>query len=207
MKGPRADRYTMGARSPESTRLDRVFLARHGETDYNRTGRFQGQLPVPLNAAGRAQAEQLAELAAPLEIAALWTSTLLRAEETAAIVASRLGVEPRPDVRLIETDCGLWTNRPHDDVAAEDPAAYAAFVRADPDFAFPGGESFRHQTERVLAALEDIARGPLPALAVTHGMSIRVALAALGHPIANVPNAALLNCSGAASSSGRAPDF
>ena len=207
MKGPRADRYTMGARSPESTRLDGVFLARHGETDYNLNGRFQGRLPVPLNAAGRGQAEQLAERAVPLGVATLWTSTLARAAETAEIVGARLGLEPRPDVRLVETDCGTWTDLPHEEVKQEDPAAYAAFVRGDPAFAFPGGESFHDQTERVLAALYDIALGPLPAIAVTHAMSIRLALAALGHPIAGVPNAALLNCSGAASSSGRAPDF
>ena len=207
MKGPRADRYTMGARSPESTRLHGVLLARHGETDYNAQRRFQGLLPVPLNAAGNAQAEQLAELAAPLGIAALWTSTLVRAAETAAIVGARLGLEPRPDVRLEETDCGAWTDHPFREIEQEEPARYAAFVGADPDFAFPGGESFRHQTERVLAALDDVAGGPRPALVVTHAMAIRLALAALGHPVANVPNAALLNCSGAASSSGRAPDF
>ena len=207
MKGPRADRYTMGARSPESTRLQRVLLARHGETDYNATRRFQGRLPVPLNATGRAQAEELAELAIPLGIATLWTSTLLRAEQTAEIVGARLGLAPRPDARLVETDCGAWTDRPLREFEDEDPAGYAAFVAADPDFAFPGGESFRHQTERVLAALDDIAKQELPALVVTHGMSIRLALAALGHPVATVPNAALLNCSGAASSSGRAPDF
>ena len=207
MKGPRADRYTMGARSPESTRLQRVLLARHGETDYNATRRFQGRLPVPLNATGRAQAELLAELAAPLGIASLWTSTLVRAAETAGIVGARLGLEPRPDDRLVETDCGVWTDRFLREYEEAEPAGYAAFVAADPDFQFPGGESFGHQTERVLAALDDIAGEGLPALVVTHGMSIRLALAALGHPVATVPNAALLNCSGAASSSGRAPDF
>ena len=61
----------MGARSPESTRLAGVFLARHGETDYNAEHRFQGLLPVPLNANGRLQAEQLADHAASLGFAAL----------------------------------------------------------------------------------------------------------------------------------------
>ena len=207
MKGPRADRYTMGARSPESTRLQGVFLARHGETDYNATHRFQGRLPVPLNATGREQAAVLARRAAEVGFVELWASPLVRALETAEIVGARLGVEPRLDERLVETDCGDWTDRPQSEIEMEDPEGLAAFVRADPDFAFPGGESFRAQTERVMAALADLDRRPHPVLAVTHGMSIRLAFAALGHPLATVPNAALLDCSSAASSSGRAPDF
>jgi broad specificity phosphatase PhoE len=207
VKGPRADRYTMGARSPESTRLRGVFLARHGETDYNVTHRFQGRLPVPLNANGRAQAAELAEQAAAVGFAELWSSPLARALETAQIVGARIGLEPRLDERLVETDCGDWTDRFQDDVEAEDPEGLAAFARADPGFAFPAGESFAAQTERVLEALDDLTRRPHPVLAVTHGMSIRLAFAALGHPLAAVPNAALLDCSGAASSSGRAPDF
>ena len=91
--------------------------------------------------------------------------------------------------------------------SAEDPEGFAAFLRADPDFAFPAGESFRHQTARVMAALDEIAAGPRPVLVVTHGMAIRLVFAALGRPLERVPNAALLNCDGAASSSGRAPDF
>ena len=207
MKGPRAYRYTMGARSPESTRLQGVFLARHGETDYNVSHRFQGRLPVPLNANGRAQAATLAAQAAAFGFAELWSSPLARALETAQIVGARIGLPPRLDARLVETDCGDWTDRLQADVEAEDPDGVAAFVRADPDFAFPGGESFKAQTQRVMAALEDLAGRPHPVLAVTHGMSIRLAFAALGHPLATVPNAALLDCSGAASSSGRAPDF
>ncbi len=207
MKGPRADRYTMGARSPESTRLGGVFLARHGETDYNAAKRFQGRLPVALNAAGRAQAATLAQRAAAVGFLELWASPLVRALETAEIVAARIWLEPRQDERLVETDCGEWTDLSFAQVERADPDGFAAFQRADPDFAFPGGESFKAQTERMLAALEEIGRGRRPVLVLTHGMSIRLTFAALGHPLASVANAALLDCSGAASSSGRAPDF
>jgi broad specificity phosphatase PhoE len=207
VKGPRADRYTMGAQSPESTRLAGVFLARHGETDYNAGRRFQGLLPVPLNTTGRAQAAELAERAATIGFVELWASPLQRALETARIVGARLGLEPRLDARLVETDCGDWTDRLRADVEREDPDGVAAFMRADPDFAFPGGESLRAQTARVMAALEEIAQGPRPVLVVGHGMAMRLVFAALGHPLDAIPNAALLDCSGAASSSGRAPDF
>ena len=207
MKGPRADRYTMGARSPESTELAGVFLARHGETDYNAQGRFQGLGAVPLNAHGRQQAHELATRAALHDFAALWCSPLLRARQTAEIVAVEVRLVPREDARLVETDTGEWTDRWFADVRAEDPDGFAAFQRADREFAFPGGESFRDQTVRVMAALREIGKGPRPVLVVSHGMAIRLAFAALGAPIAAIPNAALLDCGGAASSSGRAPDF
>ena len=197
----------MGPRPPESTRLGGIFLARHGQTDYNAQRRFQGLLPVPLNETGRAQATELGARAAEQGFAALWCSPLARARETAAIVAAALGLPAREDERLVETDTGAWTDRSFDEVSAEDPEGFAAFLRADPDFAFPAGESFRHQTARVMAALDEIAAGPRPVLVVTHGMAIRLVFAALGMPLERVPNAALLNCDGAASSSGRAPDF
>ena len=169
-------------------------LARHGETDYNEQGRFQGLGPVPLNVLGRQQAEQLAELAAPKGFRELWCSPLVRARETADIVGARLGLEPIEDGRLVETDTGRWTDRTFASVSAEDPTGFAAFERADPSFGFPGGESFRHQTERVMEALDEIARHPTPVLVVCHGMAIRLVLAAIGRPVASVPNAALVDC-------------
>src|ERR1022692_3677904 len=106
----------------------RVFLARHGQTAYNLEGRFQGQLPVPLDDTGRAQAAELAERAAAHDFAKLWCSPLLRARETADVVAARIGLEPHEDPRLMETDAGAWTDRSFANVQAEAPDAFAAFV-------------------------------------------------------------------------------
>jgi broad specificity phosphatase PhoE len=153
-----------------------VYLARHGQTAYNREGRFQGQQPVPLDETGRAQAVELAERAAEHGFAALWSSTLLRARETAEIVAARLGLEPIYDERFVETDAGDWTDRPFSEVQAESPELFAKFFTGDPSFAFPGGESFAQQEVRVGAGLNDVESGPLPALIVCHGMVIRAAL-------------------------------
>lgn len=174
----------------------KVYLARHGQTAYNLEGRFQGQLPVPLDEQGRAQAAELAERAAERGFKALWCSTLLRAQETAEIVAARIGLEPKEDARLMETDAGDWTDRPFGDVQAEAPELFAKFIAGDPTFAFPGGESFARQEVRVGAALDDVERGPLPALVVCHGMVIRAALSGrTGHWLPNgqrVPNGALV---------------
>lgn len=150
-----------------------IYLARHGETDYNRERRFQGQGAVGLNARGREQADELAANAQGHGIVALYSSPLERALQTAEVVGAALGLTPVPDARFMETDTGAWTDRLFDDVEREQPEAYAAYHATDPDFAFPGGESLAHQTERVLAGLEDVRRGPLPALVIAHRGVIR----------------------------------
>jgi broad specificity phosphatase PhoE len=152
-------------------------MARHGRTAYNNERRFQGRLAVPLDEVGRAQARDLAERAAAHAFAALWCSPLLRARETADIVAARIGLEPREDERLVETDAGAWTDRTFAEVQAEAPQEFARFAALDPDFGFPHGESFAAQAVRVHAAVADIRAAETPALAVCHGVVIRLALA------------------------------
>lgn len=166
---------------------------------------------MPLDDTGREQARDLAERASAgaganaaaagdgpggVPFRALWCSPLLRARETADIVAKRLGLTPREDARLMETDAGDWTDRLFSDVHAEDPDGFAGFVEGRPDFAFPGGESFAAQGARVAAALADVERGDLPALVVCHGVVIRIAMyQRAGHRVAlaeRVPNAALV---------------
>lgn len=157
-------------------RAAEVYLARHGQTAYNYEKRFQGQLEIPLDDTGREQARELAERALSYGFGVIWSSTLLRARETAAAVAERTGLEVRTDPRLKETDAGAWTGRLFSEIEADDPEGFEAFRSGAPDFAFPAGESFTGQTERVEAALEDVERGPLPALVVCHGVVIRLAL-------------------------------
>ena len=151
---------------------------------------------MPLNDTGREQAQQLAERAAAYDFRALWRSRLLRARETADIVAARIGLEPKDDPRFMETDAGDWTNLTFVEVRGATPELFDAFAAADPSFAFPGGESFAQQEVRVSAALHDVERGELPALVVCHGMVIRAAFASRSPdgslPFKRVPNAALV---------------
>ena len=175
-----------------------VHLARHGQTAYNREGRFQGHLPVPLDETGRRQAHDLAEVAAARSWASLWCSPLLRARQTAAVVAARIGLAQREDQRFAETDTGDWTGRSFAEVHAEDPSGFAAFQATAADFRFPGGESYAEHLARVADGLRDVRRAPgaLPALVVCHGGSIRLALVAEhGDETARgreIPNAALV---------------
>ncbi len=164
-----------------------VLLVRHGETDYNAADRFQGQIDVPLNDRGREQSLALARSLAPEGLRALYSSPSSRARETAEIVGAELGLEPVLDERLMEADAGEWAGRPFDDIVADDPSAFRAWRAADPGFRFPGGESVADQAARVAAVLADIAAGPLPALVVTHGGTIRAVdgIVAPGGAIAN----------------------
>lgn len=157
-----------------------VVLARHGETNDNRPPiRVQGFTDTPLNEVGREQAHELAERVTGDGFRSLWSSDLARARETAAIVGARIGFEPRLDPRLREANRGRWEGHLFIDIAREEPELYAAWLRAGPDFRFPGGESLLEQQQRVMATLDDVvATGELPALVVCHGGSIKVVLCA-----------------------------
>jgi broad specificity phosphatase PhoE len=167
-----------------------VLLVRHGETDDNAAERFQGRIDTPLNDRGREQSRALAEQLAGEGLRALYTSPLARARETAEIVGALLGLEPVPDPRLMEADAGTWAGRLIAEIVADNADAYRAWRAREPGFRFPAGESIEEQGARVAAALLDVAAGPLPALVVTHGGTIR-AVDGIDAPGGAVANCAL----------------
>ena len=166
-----------------------VYLARHGQTAYNLERRFQGQQAVPLDDTGRGRHANWPSAQPTTASRALWCSPLLRARETADVVAARIGLEPREDARFMETDAGDWTNLLFSEVHAKSPELLAKFLAGDSSFAFPGGESFAEQEARVAAALRDVEAGPLPALVVCHGMVIRAALSSRAGARSRAPSA------------------
>lgn len=147
-----------------------VLLVRHGETEDNAADRFQGRRDTQLNDRGREQSRALAHKLRDEGLRAIYTSPLQRARATAQIVGDALGLELIVDERLMEVDAGDWSGLGYD---AVEPAELRRWRAADPAFRFPGGESVAEQSARVAAALADVAAGPLPALVVTHGGSIR----------------------------------
>lgn len=154
-----------------------ILLARHGETDDNvPPQRVQGWIDTPLNVRGREQARSLAAAVGDRGLAALYTSQLARALETAAIVAAALNLEVVIDDRLAESRRGRWEGRLLEAIEREEPDSWAAWRRGG-DFRFPDGESLAEHAERVAAALDDVRRGPLPALCICHGGTIRCAFA------------------------------
>jgi broad specificity phosphatase PhoE len=164
-----------------------VLLVRHGETDDNAAHRFQGRSDTPLNDRGREQSRALACSLASEGLRALYSSPLARARETAQIVGARLDLEPVYDDRLMEADVGAWQGRLSADIDADHPGALAAWRAVEPGFRFPGGESVEELAARAAAALAEIGAGPLPALVVTHGGTIRAldGVAAAGGAVGN----------------------
>jgi broad specificity phosphatase PhoE len=155
-----------------------ILLARHGETDDNvPPQRVQGWIDSPLNDRGRAQARELAALVQPRGVAAVYSSHLARAHETADLVARELGLEVMVDERLAESHRGDWEGRLLEEIEREEPELWAAWKRGGAEFRFPGGESLSEHADRVAAALDDVRRGALPALCVCHGGTIRCAFA------------------------------
>jgi broad specificity phosphatase PhoE len=160
-----------------------LLLVRHGRTADNAAGLILGHRDPPLSEAGRAEAQRLAAELQSTGIAAVWTSPLRRARETAAVVGAPLALEPRVCANLVESARGRWEGVAVATIARDEPALHAAFERGDPDFAFPGGESLREQQARTRAALAVIVAGPLPAVVVAHAGTIRAAFALSGRPV------------------------
>ncbi|HEU0337127.1 MAG TPA: histidine phosphatase family protein, partial [Gaiellaceae bacterium] len=98
-----------------------VLLARHGETDWNREGRFQGHADPPLNDLGRAQARELADRLAREPLAAVYASPLRRAYETAEIVAATHDLPLRSVAGLREVDVGSWSGLTRSEIEARFP--------------------------------------------------------------------------------------
>ena len=156
-----------------------MILARHGETDWNRDGRWQGHADRPLNDAGRRQAKELGYQLRDEAIGAVYASDLARARETAEIVAAPRGLRVRTDPRLREVDIGRWAGLTLAEAEARYPESVARWRAADPEQSFEAGETYAAMGERVVEALAEIAcRHPEDhVLVVLHGGPIRAVLA------------------------------
>jgi 2,3-bisphosphoglycerate-dependent phosphoglycerate mutase len=154
-----------------------IFLARHGETDWNRDNRFQGHADPPLNETGRAQASELSAALADEPLAAVYSSPLRRAFETAEIVAAPHGLEPVPVDALREVDVGSWQGLTRAEVEQRFPEHYARWL--DYEAGWEDGESYEEMGRRVIAALLELAAAHEGEriLAVSHGGPVRAAYA------------------------------
>ena len=160
--------------------MTRLFVWRHGNTDYNAGGRVQGQTDAPLNARGRDQAAAAAALLASLHPDVLVSSDLSRAHDTASALASLTGLSITPDPRLRERHFGEWQGALLTDIEARHPTEYARWRAGDPS---PGCgiESLDDLAKRVVEGLQDAAdRAPGGTVVVTtHGGAARQGCGAL----------------------------
>ena len=154
-----------------------ILLIRHGQTSWNAAGRWQGHTDVPLNEVGREQARLLAQRLVAWPVAALYSSDLQRAAETAAIVGEALGLEPVQEQVWRERHGGAFQGLTGEEIAEEHPEAWAALQRGV--VAPPGGESSQALHERVTAAFDRLVtrhRGEIVAV-ISHGGAMRALIA------------------------------
>jgi uncharacterized phosphatase len=157
-----------------------LLLARHGETEWNRVGRWQGWADPPLNDNGRAQAHELAAQLRATPFDAVYSSDLRRAHETALVLAAPHGLDVVTDPDLREIDVGPWSGLTRAEIAERFP-----------DGDRPGGETREQHSVRVLAGVERIARAHPGerVLIVAHGGCVRALQRHLdddaSHPIEN----------------------
>lgn len=167
--------------------ITRVLLIRHGETDWNATGRWQGRAPVPLNAVGMAQAERLGLYLASngFRIDALYSSDLKRAMQTAEAITAPLRLDIHPEPRLREIDLGDWQGLTRDEVNAWDGERYTVYVADRQANPIPNGKSWDQVKTRVRGIFDDLAaRHPAQTIAlISHGGTIARLLDSLFGPI------------------------
>ena len=160
-----------------------LYLIRHGETDWNRTGQLQGQCDIPLNDLGQQQALALRPRLSPLGITRVYTSDLQRCRQTLALALP--GHEPHLDPRLREIDVGRVAGMTRSEAEFVLPEWSAAWRRDRLRTPFPGGESSADLHQRSAAAISEIvARHSGETLAiVTHGGTMKaIVCAALSLP-------------------------
>jgi len=177
----------------------RICFIRHGETDWNAEKRIQGQIDIPLNETGRAQALAMAFNAAHHNFDAIYSSDLLRARDTAAMLAARRGLAINILQQLRERHFGIFQGLTAAEGKVSQPEAHARYLARDPDYDFDSGESMHNLARRVAAAVHEMTRHHAghTLAAVTHGGVLDILYRkATGKPLHtprdfNIPNCAL----------------
>ena len=150
----------------------RIIAVRHGETAWNVDARIQGQLDIPLNEKGRWQAQRLARaLAASEPMAALYSSDLLRAWDTAQSIATTSGLVVVTETGLRERAFGQFEGKTFVELEDSWPQETLRWRQRDPDWAPAGGESLLEVRGRVLETVETLAARHMgeQIVLVTHG--------------------------------------
>ena len=156
--------------------MAKLYLIRHGETDYNNALRFQGQTDIPLNQKGIEQAEKAADFFRDIPLQAIYTSTLIRAKTTAEIIAGVKGMEVQETDALREMSFGIWENMNSKDIQKKYAKEWKDFFASPARTTIPQGESMSDVQKRAYPTVQEILdRYPEGDVAfVAHGGIIRV---------------------------------
>lgn len=134
----------------------KLYLIRHGQTEWNITGRIQGKTDTALNETGIYQAELLSQAMAGHSIEAVYASPLRRAYDTACVVAAKKGLKVTPIEELREVDFGLWEGLTWNEINERYPADFAAWDASPVRNTPTGGEKKESSRGRCRAAMEHI---------------------------------------------------
>jgi len=161
----------------------RLFVVRHGETEWVRERRFAGSRDIPLTAAGRDQCAAVARALASATVAAVYASPLERARASAEVIAKPHGLPVRIVPAFSEMTFGSWEGLTRDEARARDPEAWAQWRSAPHLLKLAGGETIAEVAARVTAGVEALqaAHEGHTVVLVSHGVVARViVLGALG---------------------------
>lgn len=174
-----------------------VYFVRHGTTESNIGGRFQGKSDIPLGETGLKQAACLGERFASVPLDAVYTSPLRRAYQTAEGVCAKLNLRPIVCDDLREIDGGVLEGRTNDENIRDYPEVMYAFRSNPSAFAPLHGESAQQVHERVMAAVRQIVRdNPGKSVAiVSHGFALLCSVGSLGIPFEQLKPQILANAS------------
>lgn len=136
----------------------KLYIIRHGQTDWNLEGKIQGRQDIPLNAAGRAQARALAAGMRSRPVTAVYSSPQLRAMETADAIAALQGIHILTLPQLVEIGYGQWEGRRAEDILTTDRDLYEAWWKHPATVAPPGGETLNQVDARCRQAWSVIRR-------------------------------------------------
>lgn len=152
-----------------------VYVARHGETDWNRAGRYQGQRESDLTETGRSQARAFADALRAQPIEAVFSSPLRRCRQSAEPLAQALGLGLQIDDRLIEIAHGPWEGHLRDEIEQTDSERLRAWREQPQTVTFPGGESLTVVRDRWRAFAATLSGYEQVAI-VTHDVLVRLAI-------------------------------
>ncbi len=167
--------------------MKRIFLIRHGETDWNCQGRFQGKMDIPLNPLGREQALAAAKALMTASIERVVSSPLSRASDTAEAAAVRLDLSVEIREGLREIDHGQWEGHTAGEIAHLWPGQLDLWHSCPEEVIMPRGESLHDVSDRAWKDFEEVLAGPGDGVAVfSHDAVIKVILCrVLGCPLSS----------------------
>ncbi|MBN1332770.1 MAG: histidine phosphatase family protein [Synergistales bacterium] len=175
----------------------KLFCVRHGETDWNLEGRFQGRMDIPLNGRGVEQAKAVGKLLSHIRLDSIWSSHLSRARDTAEIIALHHGLSVITSPGISEISHGKWEGRKAEEIEELWPGMLEQWHKYPHTVTMPDGESLGHVLQRSVRAIDEICRDSSGNVAVVSHDAVLKALLCywMGCPLASFWRFQLANCS------------